>query len=148
MGIVPVENAHVLASERGFDLVLVGENSDPPVCRIMNYGKFVYERNKRGRDQRKKSAKTANKSKEIKFHANIDPHDYKIKLNQIRGFLQKGFKVKASLFFRGREMRNKELGLDLMTRVGKDVEDVATIESAPRLVGRNVGMFLAPLSKK
>ena len=143
-----MQDARELADQKGFDLVLVAENAVPPVCRIMNYGKFVYERNKRGRDQRKKQIKTGSKSKEIKFHANIDPHDYAIKVNHIRSFLQKGFKVKVSLFFRGREVRNKEIGMELMNKIGKDIEDVGTMESAPRLVGRNVGMYLAPISQK
>ena len=127
---------------------MVADQSDPPVCRIMNYGKFVYEKNKRGRDQKKKQVKTSSKSKEIKFHANIDIHDYNIKVNHIKGFLKKGFKVKVSLFFRGREMRNKDQGLDLMKRIGEDIGDLGTMESAPRLVGRNMGMHLAPISSK
>ena len=148
LGIVQMEEAQAMAEQRGFDLVLVAEQGIPPVCRIMNYGKFVYERNKRGRDHKKKQVKTGSKSKEIKFHANIDPHDYMIKVNHIKNFLRKGFKVKVSLFLRGREVRNKDMGVELMNRVGKEIEEVGTVESQPRLVGRNVGMYLAPISQK
>ena len=148
LGIVPMKDAQAMAEQRGFDLVLVAEQSTPLVCRMMNYGKFVYERNKRGRDHKKKQVKTGSKSKEIKFHANIDAHDYMIKVNHIRNFLKKGFKVKVSLFLRGREVRNKEIGVELMNKVGKEIEDLGTVESQPRLIGRNVGMYLAPISQK
>ena len=148
LGIVQMEEAQAMAEQRGFDLVLVAEQGIPPVCRIMNYGKFVYERNKRGRDHKKKQVKTGSKSKEIKFHANIDPHDYMIKVNHIKNFLRKGYKVKVSLFLRGREVRNKDIGVELMNRIGKEIEEVGTVESQPRLVGRNVGMYLAPISQK
>ena len=141
-------DAQALAEQKGFDLVIVAENSDPPVCRIMNFGKFVYEKNKRGRDHRKKQIKTGSKSKEVKFHANIDPHDYQIKLNHIKNFLQKGYKVKISLFLRGREMRNKDIGIELMKKIEVDIQGVGVTESAPRMVGRNVGMYLAPVSQK
>ena len=114
----------------------------------MNFGKMVYEKNKKGRDQKKKSTKGSSKSKEIKFHANIDSHDYNIKLNHIRGFLEKGFKVKVSLFFRGREVRNKDQGMVLMMKVLGDIEDIGSAESQPKLVGRNIGMYLAPISTK
>ncbi len=126
--------------------MLVADDSDPPVCRIMNFGKYRYERKRRGREQKKKQA--SHKSKEIKFHANIDPHDYGIKLNHIRGFLEKGHKVKVSLFFRGREMRNTEHGMELMTKVVKDIADIGMAEAQPRRVGRNIGMYLSPLSHK
>ena len=148
LGILPVTEALELASKQAKDLVVVAEQATPPVCRIMNFGKFIYEKNKRGRDQKKKQTRTASKTKEIKFHANIDIHDYQIKLNHIKGFLEKGHKVKASLFFRGREMKNTEKGMELMSRIGDDIVDVGSVEARPRLIGRNIHMLLAPISHK
>ena len=148
LGIMPAEEALAKAQERGADLVLVAEQLVPPVCRIMNFGKHVYEKKKLVRDQRKKQVKTGSKTKELKFHANIDTHDYEIKLNHIKGFLKKGYKVKVSLFFRGREMRNTEHGMKFMINLGKEIQDVGNIESNPRLIGRNIGMLLIPISQK
>ena len=148
LGILSLEKAIELAAKEAKDLVVVAEQATPPVCRIMNFGKYVYEKNKRGRDQKKKQTRTSSKTKEIKFHANIDTHDYNIKLSHIKNFLSKGFKVKASLFFRGREMKNTDKGMDLMVRIGDDITEVGSVESTPRLIGRNIHMLLAPISHK
>ncbi len=143
-----VDDALKLAKEKELDLVAVSEQSDPPVCRIMNFGKFVFEKKKRFREQHKKQRQASHKNKEIKFHANIDVHDYSIKMKHIRAFLEKGYKVKVSLFFRGREMRNKQKGMELMERIADEIQEIGTLDSRPRLVGRNIGMYLAPISHK
>ena len=145
-GIVSVADAFLRASETGEDLVLLAENPEAPVCRVMNYGKHLYERNKRTKDQRKKQH--AQKNKEIKFHANIDPHDYSIKLGRMKDFLKKGFRVKVSLFFRGREMAHRELGMELMTRVVSDIRGFGTVDNPPRLLGRSITMLLVPESTR
>lgn len=108
----------------------------------MDYGKFQYEEKKKKRDQRKKSH-TA-KLKEIQFHPNIDDHDYRTKVNHIIAFLEKGYKVKVSVFFRGREMAHRDIGRDLLARVIEDTKDVASIDTPPRSAGRNILMYLAP----
>ncbi len=143
---MPVEDALKLAEEKGFDLVLVAEQSTPPVCRLMNYGKFTYEKKKQVRGQKKKQHKQ--KNKEIKFHANIDPHDYEIKVNRIKHFLQKGCRVKVSLFFRGRELRNTEKGMELMEQVKSDITSLGVVDSQPKMVGRNISMHIVPISHK
>ena len=145
-GMMAVSEAMVLAKEQGLDLVVVAERADPPVCRFMNFGKYIYEKNKQVRDQKKKHVKQ--KSKEIKFHPNIDQHDYMIKLNHMRKFLEHGCRVKVSLFFRGREMKNKEKGMALMERVRDHINDIGVVDSEPRLVGRNISMQIVPLSNK
>lgn len=123
----------------------VAGNANPPVCRIMDFGKFQYEEKKKKREQRKKTH--TSKLKEIQFHPNIDDHDYKTKVNHIIAFLEKGYKVKVSVFFRGREMAHREIGRELLQQVIKDTEQVAGIDTPPRSAGRNILMFLAPKSK-
>jgi translation initiation factor IF-3 len=146
LGIVPFEAALERAEEAGLDLVLVADRADPPVCRIMNYGKFVYQKSKREREQRKRQA--SQRLKEIKFHANTGEHDYQTKVNHLLDFLGKGHKVKVSLFFRGREMVHRDIGMDLLRKVIEDVGDAATVELQPRMAGRNLIMQLAPAGHK
>lgn len=134
------------ADNLGLDLVEVASKVDPPVCRIMDYGKFQYQESKRQRDARKKQ--TQHKVKEIKFHPNIDTHDYETKLNHLIAFLGKGDKVKVSMFFRGREMAHAELGMELMQRVVKDVNDVASVDAPPRRSGRVISMMFSPKARK
>jgi translation initiation factor IF-3 len=145
-GILPLDKAFAKAADSAMDLVLVSDQTDPPVCRIMNFGKFLYERKRRARDQRKKQ--TTQKNKEIKFHANIDPHDYQIKVERILQFLGKGFRVKVSLFFRGREMARREKGLELMDRVANAIKATGTAESRPRMIGRSLTMMITPGTHK
>jgi len=142
IGIILFEKALQLASENGYDLVSVADKAEPPVCRLMNYGKYVYEKNKREREQRRKQA--TQKNKEVKFHANIDAHDYGIKMDHILDFLKKGYRVKVSLFFRGREMAHREIGMELIERISKDIVAVGSVESKPRMQGRVVSMQLTP----
>jgi translation initiation factor IF-3 len=115
----------------------------PPVCRIINYGKLIYEHKKKEKDQRKQQH--ANKVKEVKFGANIDPHDYQIKINHAIEFLSKSYKVKASMMFKGREMAHKELGYSIMQKVVKDLETHGIAESAPKLIGRSIFINFNPI---
>lgn len=144
LGIVSFSEAIERAREAGKDLVLVAPNSNPVVCRIMNFGKFIYQKNKQIRDQRKKQV--VRKLKEVKFHANIDEHDYQVKLNHIIEFLKKGNRVKVSLFFRGREMIHRDSGRALLERVIEAIGEYGTVDAPPRLAGRNMSMQLAPVS--
>ncbi len=124
------------------DLVEIAANAQPPVCRIMDLGKFRYEQSRKEREARKHQHAT--KVKELKFHANISEHDYGVKLRHIRGFLQDNIRVKASLFFRGREMAHMEIGQALMRRLITDCADVGHAEVDPKLVGRGLHLMLAP----
>jgi translation initiation factor IF-3 len=143
---VDFDAALARAAEVGLDLVVVAEQADPPVCRLMNFGKFLYEKKRREREHKKKQS--TNKQKEVKFHANIDSHDFDIKVNHILAFLNKGYKVKVSLFLRGREIARRETGAEVMQRVQERVQEHCNIEQTPRMNGRNVIMYLAPLSHK
>lgn len=141
-GIMSLSDALKLSEERGLDLVEISPNAEPPVCRIMDYGKFKYEEG-----QRKKQAKksqTKNVVKEVKFHANVDENDYRIKLRNIRSFLADGDKVKLTLQFRGRENAHREIGDEVMKRVCLDLADVAVVEQEPRLLGRAINGLLGP----
>ncbi len=124
------------------DLVEISPNADPPVCRIMDFGRFKYEQEKREKNARKSHAAT--KVKEIKFHANVDEHDYQTKIRRIREFIGEGHRVKVSLFFRGRENAHQELGFEIMNRVLRDCADVVTPDQAPTKMGRALMMMLAP----
>ncbi len=142
LGIVPLDKALAVAEQAGYDLVVVADNADPAVCRLMNYGKFAYEKKRREREQKRKQA--TQKNKEVKFHANIDPHDYEIKCKHILDFLEKGYRVKVSLFFRGREMAHREIGMELLDKIIEETKEVATVESRPRMQGRILSMNLTP----
>jgi translation initiation factor IF-3 len=146
IGIVSFEEALQKAQAAGLDLVEVAGRSKPVVCRIMDYGKFMYEESKKQRESRKKHAH--DKLKEIQFHPNIDEHDYLTKLNRGIAFLQKGFKVKATMFFRGREMAHRDRGRDLLERVVKDVTEHGHAEGPIKSVGRNMTVYLAPGQRK
>lgn len=135
-----------MVTEQGLDLVLVSDNSDPAVCRIMDYGKLRYEQKKKVKDQKKAAHKT--KLKEVKFRVNIEKHDYDYKINHAIEFLNKGNKVKLTLMFRGREMAHKDIGFDLISRVVEDLTPYGKAESAPKLMGRNITAVITPLSKK
>ena len=143
LGVLSVSQALALAQQRGLDLVEVAPNATPPVCRIIAIGKYKYEQTKREHEARKHQQST--KVKEIKMRVNIDPHDYAIKLDHMRGFMHEGMKVKVSLQFRGRENAHPEFGMDLMRRVGKDLEDTGRVEVPPKRQGRTIHMLLTPL---
>lgn len=141
-GIMSLREALRLANERGLDLVEISPNATPPVCRVMDYGKYKYEEMQKKKQAKKSQAK--NVVKEIKFHANVDENDYQIKLRNIRGFLANGDKVKLTLQFRGRENAHRELGDEVMKRVCQDLADVAVVEQAPKLMGRAINGLLGP----
>ena len=131
-----------MARDVGLDLVEISPNADPPVCKIMDFGKFKYEQQKKANEAKKKQKVI--EVKEVKFRPNIDTHDYDVKMRNVNRFLEDGDKVKVTLRFRGREMAHQELGRDLLQRIAADVEDVAKIESMPKMEGRQMIMVVAP----
>ena len=141
LGVLKLSDALRKAQELGLDLVEVAANANPPVCRIVDFGKFKYEAAKH--DKEKKNS--ASKLKEIKFRVNIDEHDYVTKMRHAEDFLDKGNKVRVQLQFRGREMAHQELGMALMVRVKNDLVTMAHVEMEPKLMGKSVTMTLAPL---
>ena len=134
--------AREMAADNGLDLVEVSPNADPPVCKILDYGKFKYEAQKKANVARKKQ-KTID-LKEIKMRPNIDTHDYDVKMRSIFKFIAEGDKVKVTLRFRGREMAHQELGMKVLNRVRGDVDEVAKIEQFPKMEGRMMTMVMAP----
>lgn len=142
LGVLAISQALALAQERGMDLVEVAPNATPPVCKIVDFGKYKYEEEKREREARKHQHAT--KMKEIKLRLNIDEHDYATKMNHVREFLAEGMKVKVSLFLRGRENARPELGQKLMQRVITDLVGQGKAEVPPRLMGRSLHMLLGP----
>ncbi len=144
-GIVDIEEAMHLAEEAGLDLVEISPNSRPPVCKILDYGKYKFQAQKKASEARKKQ-KTV-EVKEIKMRPSIDTHDYDVKMRAARRFLDEGDKVKMTLRFRGREMAHQELGLQLLFRVRDDLTDMAKVEAEPKLEGRQMIMILAPSLK-
>ena len=130
------------ADDYGLDLVEVQPNADPPVCKILNYGKFKYEAQKRANEARKKQKII--EIKEIKLRPNIDEHDYQVKMRNVQKFLNAGDKVKVTLRFRGREMAHQEIGVNVLTRVREETDEFAKVEAMPKLEGRQMIMVLAP----
>ncbi|MHA1158726.1 MAG: translation initiation factor IF-3 [Alphaproteobacteria bacterium] len=141
-GVTPTEEALSMASEAGLDLVEISPNSKPPVAKILDYGRYKYQAQKKAAEARKKQ-KTI-EIKEIKMRPNIDTHDYDVKMRSIRRFFEEGDKVKVTLRFRGREMAHQELGVRLLNRVKQEIEPIAKVEAEPRLEGRQMIMVLAP----
>lgn len=146
VGIVPLAKALELAQEYDLDLVEVAANARPPVCKLMDYGKFKYESAMKAREARKNQAHTV--IKEMKLRPKIDPHDYDTKKGHVVRFLKQGDKVKITIMFRGREQSRPELGFRLLQRLASDVEDLGFIESNPKQDGRNMIMVLGPHKKK
>lgn len=142
VGVLPVREALELAQSKGLDLVEVQPNARPPVCRIMDYGKFKYEQNRRARKAKKKQHQT--QLKEIKMRPKIEGHDYGFKVNHAREFLEARDKVKITIMFRGREMARQENGHKLIRRVIEELSDVATVENPPRAEGRSLSAVLMP----
>lgn len=130
------------AADFGLDLVEVQPNAEPPVCKILDYGKYKYEAQKRANEARKKQKII--EVKEIKFRPNIDEHDYQVKMLNVHKFLGTGDKVKVTLRFRGREMAHQELGANVLKRVRKETEEIAKVEAMPKMEGRQMIMVLAP----
>ena len=145
-GTIPLEEALEAARDAGLDLVEIAPNSVPPVCKILDHGRYKYQAQKRAAEARKKQ-KTVD-VKEIKMRPNIDIHDYEVKMRNIRRFFDEGDKVKVTLRFRGREMAHQELGMDLLQRVKEETAEYAKVEAEPKLEGRQMIMVLAPLGGK
>lgn len=146
LGILTPDDALRMAEEKELDLVLVSETADPPVCRIMDYGKYKFEQEKRAREAKKKQH-TAD-VKEVKMRYKIDDHDYHVRVNQAKRFLKDGDKVKATITFRGREIQHSNLAEDLLKRMAIDLEEHAEIQQAPKKEGRNMMMLLSPKKEK
>jgi translation initiation factor IF-3 len=146
IGILAKNDALTMAQEAGLDLVEVAPNADPPVCRIMDYGKFRYEEQKKKQDAKKRQ--TIVQIKEIKFRPKTDEHDYQTKLTHIRRFITDGDRCKVTIFFRGREIVHKDRGQLMLDRVTEDTKDIAKIEQEARAEGRILHMMLTPLPKK
>ena len=141
MGIVPLREALRIAEQRGLDLVEVAPNATPPVCKIMDYGKFKYEQSKR------QSHKKPLEIKEIKVRPNIDPHDLERKMKDMERFLKEGHKVKVNLFFRGREIVHPEMGMKVLNQIQERFKEGYQIESRPNLEGKRMSMVIAPQKK-
>jgi translation initiation factor IF-3 len=142
LGVMPPHDALRRAREQNFDLVEISPNAVPPVCRIMDYGKFLYENEKKERAAKKNQKQIV--LKEVKFSVNVDVHDYETKRNHVLRFLSDGDKVKASLRFRGREMAHQNLGREVLDRLMKDVGDKGIVEFRPRMEGNTMHLILAP----
>ncbi len=141
-GVVAIADALEAADESGLDLVEVSPNSDPPVCKLLDYGKFKFQAQKKAAEARKKQ-KTV-EVKEIKMRPNIDTHDYDVKMRNMRRFFDDGDKVKVTLRFRGREMAHQDLGMKVLQRVRTEVDEIAKVELYPKMEGRQLIMVLAP----
>lgn len=145
-GVVLLDSALRTAEDAGLDLVEVSPNAKPPVCRIMDYGKFKFEQSKKQQEARKKQKQI--QVKEVKFRPGTDEGDYQVKLRNLIRFLKDGDKAKVTLRFRGREMVHQDIGLRLLKRVEEDLTDYGTVEQRPKLEGRQTIMVFAPLKKK
>ena len=146
VGVLSREEALALAEESGMDLVEIQPTADPPVCRIMDYGKFKYEAQKKANAAKKKQKIV--EIKELKFRPTTDDGDYTIKLRNLRRFLEEGDKVKVNIRFKGREMAHQELGMQMAARIEKDLAEEVVIEQRPRLEGRQMIMMVAPKRKQ
>ncbi|OQK18688.1 translation initiation factor IF-3 [Methyloprofundus sedimenti] len=141
-----LSEAKHLAAEANMDLVEVSPNADPPVCKIMDYGKFLFDQNKKLQVAKKKQKQI--QVKEIKFRPGTDIGDYNVKMRSLIKFLDEGNKTKITVRFRGREMAHREIGMNLLKRIEKDLEELATVEQFPKMEGRQMVMVLGPKKKK
>lgn len=146
IGVMPTIQALKIAREHGLDLVEISPNADPPVCKIVNYGKYKYEIEKKKKEAGKQQK--ASKLKELKFRIGIDPHDYLIKISHAEEFLSHGDKVRMQLQFRGRQMAHQELGFQLAKKIKEDLMTTGHIEFEPKLAGRNINLQFTPLPEK
>ncbi len=146
LGVMETREALQMAIDQNLDLVEISPNADPPVCRIMDFGKFRYEESMRQKKARKSQSNKP--MKEVKFHANVGEHDFQTKLNRAKEFLEKGHKVKLSLQFRGRENAHRELGFEVIQRVIKECVDISVIDMAPKLMGRSIVAMLGVKTAK
>ncbi|MFM1895905.1 MAG: hypothetical protein RLZZ385_979 [Pseudomonadota bacterium] len=146
IGVVTIEEARAAAAEAKLDLVMIAPDAEPPVCKIMDYGKHIFDLKKQKAASKKKQRKVS--VKEIKFRPGTEEGDYQVKLRNLIRFLSDGDKAKVSLRFRGREMAHQHLGQELVDRIRKDLEDYGTVEQEPKMEGRQIVMVLAPAKKK
>ena len=146
MGIYPIRQAREKAEELGLDLVEISPKADPPVCKIIDYKKFLYEQKKREKAMKAKATKVV--VKEIRFGPNTDDHDYEFKKKHAEKFLKDGAKLKAYVFFKGRSIVYKEQGEILLLRLAQDLEDIGKVDQMPKLEGKRMIMFIAPKTKK
>ncbi len=142
LGVIDRLKALEIASKRELDLVLVSEKANPPVCRIMDYGKYKFEQEKKAKEARKKSHQT--EVKEVKMRYKIDKHDYDVRIGQALRFLKGGDKVKCTVIFRGREIQHSNLAETLLLKMAKDLEEQSEVQQSPKREGRNMIMFLSP----
>lgn len=142
---MPLPAALDLAKDEGLDLVEVSPNADPPVCRIMDFGKFVFEQNKKNQSAKRKQRQV--QVKEIKFRPGTEKGDYDVKMRKLTEFLEHGDKAKVTLRFRGREMAHQELGAQLLARVRDDLQEIGTVEQMPQMEGRQMIMIIGPKKK-
>jgi translation initiation factor IF-3 len=142
LGVLPIREALAIATDRELDLVEVAPNANPPVCRLMDYGKYLYEKQKRERESRR--AQKQIEIKEVRLRPKTDEHDIQVVLNKIRKFAKEGAKIRVRIRFRGREIYHPEVARELLERVARDVEDMTIIESMPAFDGRSMIMLLAP----
>jgi translation initiation factor IF-3 len=147
IGVVTLAEAFAKADEASVDLVEISPNAEPPVCKVMDYGKFLFEESKAQKEQKKKQKQI--QIKEIKFRPGTDEGDYQIKLRNLRKFLEGGDKAKITIRFRGREMAHQDIGITLLNRIKTDLEELALVESFPRRAeGRQMVMMMSPIAKK
>jgi translation initiation factor IF-3 len=142
VGVVERNQALTMASDAGLDLVEIAPNADPPVCKILDFGKYKYEEQKKKNEARKKQKII--EVKEIKLRPSIDDHDYDVKMRSMVKFIEEGDKVKVTIRFRGRELEHQELGMDVLVRVRDDLDEVAKVEQMPRMEGRQMIMVMSP----
>ncbi len=145
-GVVPIQEALEAATEAGLDLVEIAATANPPVCKIMDYGKFLYQQQKKQHEAKKKQKQV--QVKEVKFRPGTEEGDYQVKLRNLIKFLEKGDRVKVTIWFRGREITHKELGLKVLERVRDDIQEIGTVEQMPKMEGRQMQMMVAPTKKK
>ncbi len=146
LGVVSIKDALEQSQEFGLDLVEITAKANPPVCKIMDYGKYLYQQQKKKHEAKKKQKQV--QLKEVKFRPGTEEGDYQVKLRNLMKFLANGDRVKVTIWFRGREITHKELGLKMLERVRDDIQEVATIEQMPKMEGRQMQMMVAPTKKK
>ncbi len=142
LGILDTKEALRMAEEKGLDLVMVSDKADPPVCRIIDYGKYLFEQKKKAQESKKRQHNA--EVKEVKMRYKIEEHDYNVRLSHAKRFLESGDKVKATIMFRGREIQHSNLAEELLQRMAKDLKDLAEVQQAPKREGRSMMMLFSP----
>ncbi|WP_130537015.1 translation initiation factor IF-3 [Thiomicrorhabdus indica] len=145
LGIVSIKEAMAAAQDAGLDLVEITAKANPPVCKVMDYGKYLYQQQKKAHEAKKKQKQV--QLKEVKFRPGTEEGDYQVKLRNLVKFLEKGDRVKVTIWFRGREITHKELGLKMLERVRDDITEIGTVEQMPKMEGRQMQMMVAPIKK-